>query len=195
MNKARQTILKDKKGITGGLVQSLVFGVASLVIAVIIAFVIVSTINDADLLDGGETSFTVSNEATAWLNATGYRVRAAFSANESKNVNGSYVLVTVQNTTSGLTLTAANYTIDTNGRITNDSVEYHALTINYTYTQLSEEQIATNALAANLTAGVHNVSEQIPTVLLVAAVVLILAIMGVLVGVWKRMRLGGSGGI
>ncbi len=43
-------MLKDKKAQTGGLITGLIFGVASLVIGVIIALVIVSTLTDADLL-------------------------------------------------------------------------------------------------------------------------------------------------
>lgn len=43
-------MIKEKKGQTGGLVTGLIFGVATLVIGVIIAFVITSTISDAGLL-------------------------------------------------------------------------------------------------------------------------------------------------
>ena len=100
----------NKKGQTGGLITSLVFGIAALVIGVIIAFVIVSTLNGAGLLSG------------------------------------------------------------------------------------SEEDAASN-LASNFTEGVDNVSGKIPTVLLVAAIVLILGVLAVLVSVWQRMRLGGGGTI
>ena len=100
-------ILKDKKAQSGGLITSLVFGVASLVIGVIIALVIVSTLTGADLLSGTEET-TVGN------------------------------------------------------------------------------------LSANFTAGIDNVSDKIPTVLLVAAIVLILGVLAVLVGVWQRMRMGGG---
>ena len=102
-------MLKSKKGQTGGLITGLVFGVASLVIGVIIAFVIVSTLTNADLL-------------------------------------------------------------------TADSAEEHA----------------TDRLSANFTAGVDNVSSKIPTVLLVAAIVLILGVLVLLVGAWQRMRIGGG---
>ena len=47
-------------------------------------------------------------------------------------------------------------------------------------------------LSSNFTAGINNVSSKIPTVLLVAAIVLILGVLAVLVGVWQRMRMGGS---
>ena len=94
----------------GGLITGLIFGVASLVIGVIIAFVIVSTLTGANLL-----------------------------------------------------------------------------------TADSEQDNATDRLVANFTAGVDNVSGKIPTVLLIAAIVLILGVMVFLVAQWQRMRLGGGG--
>ena len=97
----------NKKGQTGGLITSLVFGVASLVIGVIIAFVIVSTLTGAGLLTEG-----------------------------------------------------------------------------------SVEQSSAGNLSANFTAGVNEVALKIPTVLLVAAIVLILGVLAILVGVWQRMRMG-----
>jgi len=39
---------------------------------------------------------------------------------------------------------------------------------------------------------VNNVSSKIPTVLLIAAIVLILGVLAVLVGVWQRMKMGGA---
>ena len=100
---------KNKKGQTGGLITGLVFGVASLVIGVIIAFVIVSTLTGADLL-----------------------------------------------------------------------------------TANSAEDNATDRLSGNFTEGINNVSSKIPTVLLVAAIVLILGVLVLLVGAWQRMRIGGG---
>jgi hypothetical protein len=103
---------KNKKAQTGGLITGIVFGIASLVIGVIIAFVIVSTLDDADLLTAG-----------------------------------------------------------------------------------GEEDNAVQALSGNFTTGMNEVSEQVPTILLVAAVVLIIGVLAVLVGVWQRMKLGGGGGL
>jgi len=100
---------KDKKAQAGGLITGLIFGVASLVIGVIIAFVIVSTLNNASLLTTG-----------------------------------------------------------------------------------SAEQNATDKLVSNFTTGVNSVSDKIPTVLLIAAIVLILGVMVFLVAAWQRMRIGGG---
>ena len=105
----KKIMLMDKKGQTGGLIMSLVFGVASLVIGVIIAFVIVSTLTGAGLLTEG-----------------------------------------------------------------------------------SAEKISSDALSGNFTAGVDNVSAKIPTVLLVAAIVLILSVLVLLVAAWQRMKIGGG---
>lgn len=54
----------------------------------------------------------------------------------------------------------------------------------------SNEDAAVGNLTANFTEGIDNVSEQLPTVLLVAAIVLIIAVLAILVGVWQRMKLG-----
>ena len=101
----------DNRGQAGnGLITGLIFGIASLVIGVIVAFVIVSTLNDASLLTAG----------TAEANST-------------------------------------------------------------------------TTLISNFTTGVNNVSAKIPTVLTVAAVVLILGVLVLLVAAWQRMNLGGGG--
>lgn len=100
---------KNKKGQTGGLITGLVFGVASLIIGVIISFVIVNTLTDASLL-------------------------------------------------------TANSAADN----------------------------ATDRMVGNFTTGIDNVSGKLPTVLLVAAVVLIIGVLALLVGIWQKMRMGGS---
>ena len=102
--------MQNKKGQTGGLITGLVFGVASLVIGVIIALVITSTLDDASLLTSG-----------------------------------------------------------------------------------SDEDLTVGNLTGNFTAGIDNVASKIPTVLLVASIVLILGIMVLLIGTWQRMRIGGGG--
>lgn len=101
---------KNKKG--AGLIQGLVMGVAGLVIAVILAFVIVSTLNSSNLL-----------------------------------------------------------------------------------TANSAEDNATDQLISNFSTGVSNVANKIPTVLLIAAVVLILGVLVLLWGQYKKMSVGGGGEI
>jgi hypothetical protein len=54
------------------------------------------------------------------------------------------------------------------------------------------EANATTRLTGNFTSGIDNVSGKLPTVLLISAIVLILSVLGVLVMVWQRMRVGGG---
>jgi multisubunit Na+/H+ antiporter MnhC subunit len=99
----------NKRGQGGGLVTGLVFGIASLIIGVIIAFVLITTITGAGLLTSG-----------------------------------------------------------------------------------SAEDNAVDALSTNFSKGVDSVASKVPTILLVAAIVLIIGVLAVLVGVWQRMRMGGG---
>ncbi len=101
--------MENKKGQTGGLITGLIFGIASLVIGVIISFVIVNTLVDADLLTG-------------------------------------------------------------------------------------DSNTSANLMVGNFTEGVDNVSSKIPTILLVAAIVLILGVLVLLVATWQRMNIGGGTG-
>ena len=103
-------MIDNKRGqVSGGLITGLVFGVASLVIGVIIALVITSTLDGAGLL-----------------------------------------------TTDGA------------------------------------EDRAVGNLTSNFTSGINNISSKIPTVLLVAAIVLIIGVLAILVSVWQNMKMGGS---
>lgn len=56
----------------------------------------------------------------------------------------------------------------------------------------SAEANTVGNLSTNFSSGINQVSAKIPTILLVAAIVLILGVLAVLVGVWQRMRMGGS---
>lgn len=59
----------------------------------------------------------------------------------------------------------------------------------------SDEDNATDQMISNFTEGINKVSNKLPTVLLVAAIVLILGVLAILVGIWQRMRLGGGSDI
>ena len=102
-------MFKTKKAQAGGLITGLVFGIASLVIGVIIAFVIISTMTGAGLLTAGST-----------------------------------------------------------------------------------ENLSAYHLQANFSSGVDKVATKLPTILLIAAIVLILGVLVLLVGAWQRMRVGGG---
>ncbi|GIW67812.1 MAG: hypothetical protein KatS3mg096_707 [Candidatus Parcubacteria bacterium] len=109
----QKSLKKDKRGVSGGLVSSLIFGVVALVIGVIIAFVIVSTLTGSGLLTSG-----------------------------------------------------------------------------------SAEDNATKALTGNLTSGVSTVASKLPIIFSVAAIVLILGVLVILVRIWQTggFGFGGRGG-
>ena len=187
-------ISKNKKrGQTGGLITGLIFGVASLVIAVIIALVIVSTLNDANLLDNGKvtSTITVSNETPSWVNSTNYSFSVANTSTTS------YTIVNIWNVTSDL-VPSGFYQVDQAAKLifTNGTdfpgPNFTNVTYTYVYTIESDEQATADLLTANFTEGVDKVSDKVPTVLLVAAIVLILGVLAILVGVWQRMRMGGG---
>jgi hypothetical protein len=172
------------------LITGLVFGIASLIIGVIISFVIISTLSGANLLQSGRTTVTVTNES-GYINQTGYTLSGSTA---SRLLSNSFTLTALYNRTSGLPIALGNATVSSAGVVTNKtSVIWNNASISYTYTLKTYEEISTDALGANFTAGVDNVSGKIPTVLLVAAIVLILGILVLLVSVWQKMRVGGSG--
>jgi len=178
----------NKKGQTGGLITGLVFGVASLVIGVIIAFVIVSTLTEAELLTGTRTTATTTNETGAYLNQTGYTL-----TNYNSGTTKAISVTTAWNYSSGEVIPAANYSISAVGVLVNaTNLEYESVNVTYAITTESVEEASTDDLSANFTEGIDNVSDKIPTVLLVAAIVLILGVLAILVGVWQRMRMGGG---
>ena len=176
----------NKKGqIQTGLVTGLVFGIASLIIGVIIAFVIVSTLTDSNLLE--RSVQTITNE-TGFINSTGDALAGATATNL---VSGTFIITEAYNYTSGNPITVTgNVSVSAAGTVTNaSSTSWLNTTVSYTYQIKSSEEVASDSLSANFSEGVSNVSGKIPTVLLVAAIVLILGVLAILVGVWQKMRM------
>ena len=173
-----------------GMISGLVFGIAGLVIAIIIALLLVVTLTDANLLTATRTDNTESNETTGGINITGYTVNGAATTNVA---TGTYIITHVWTDVAGTTtiVPLANVSVSAAGVVTNATIGDYGTnaTVSYTYQTLSNEEVSTSAMSANLTQGVDNVSGKIPTVLLVAAIILILGILGILVGVWQKMRM------
>ena len=181
--------ISKKAQMDRGLITGLVFGVASLVIGVIIAFVIVSTLTGADLLTSSRTTGSVVNESDGYINITGYQLDGL----NAQYVPGTISIITVHNNTNALVLGSGNYTVSSTGLVTNASEDtWTDVNITYSSSIYSEEEQSTTMLSGNFTEGIDNVSDKIPTVLLVAAIVLILGVLSLLVATWQRMRIGGG---
>ena len=196
----------NKKAQTAGLVTGLVFGIATLIVGIIIAFVVVSTLNSAGLMDDTRTTTTVTNETNAWAhNGTIYPVDYITTEGFLTPVltyvwmdwNSSFDPTNIPASTGyNVSVPITNFTLSNGGVLTNNSLNvgryYANLTLTYTYVTKTAEEKASDRLASNFTSGVDNVSSKVPTILLVGAIVLILSILAVLVGVWMKMRSGGS---
>jgi len=200
-----------KKGQSGGLITALVFGVASLVIGIIIAFVIVNTLTDAELLKGGRTTATATESdsvgGVAFVNGTGYTL-LTYDAGTTKSMGLVTIFASTDPRHSATAVALAggwgynysiglgNATTSSSGVVTNitgfNTTILSNVSITYTVTSESAAEASTDDLSANFTKGVNNVSSKIPTVLLIAAIVLILGVLAVLVGVWQRMKMGGA---
>ena len=182
--------MESKKGqVNTGLIASLVFGVASLVVGVIVAFIIVSNVGTID--DDIYTTLagpSADNESITALAEAG----DALAANTLSGCVAT--ITTVYNETGDdLILPTGNYTVSgctITGVAESDYLTYD---VQVTYTTTYSATIETAELMqGNFTEGIDNISSKIPTVLLVAAIILVLGVLALLVGVWQRMNMGGS---
>ena len=185
---------KHKKGeLSAGLITGLVMSIVSLVIAVTIGLIITSTLGDANLITDTATTSTVTNE-TLTLSGAGI---ATISISDVYFT--SWNITTAINGTLGADVTNETLVEGTDYQIFSSNGSMGNITMftgcRATYTWVSTDQAASNAIdnmTANLTEGIDNVSAKLPTVLLIAAIVLILTVLSLLVGVWQRMRLSSS---
>lgn len=186
------SLKNNKKGQTGGLITGIVMGVASLIIVAIISFVIVQTLTDSNLLgDDLSDAVTVTNETGASINITGYTLSGYNSSWDSITIT---TIWGAQGGEYNVTIPTANATV-TAGVVTNATVVDNSnVSLSYTYNHVRDNMYedSSNILVENFTEGVDNVSEQIPTVFLITAIVLVIGILALLVGVWGKMRMSGS---
>lgn len=181
-------MLQDKKG--QGLVTGVISGIGFLVITTIVIFLIVSTLNTSGVIarDSGagvaQANLTLVDEAGVTLTTC------------NAAVDGSASGLTIINATGGETLTAANYSVSACTLGASAASEYNNTAVNitgYTYTFDSEEQISADQMISNFTSGVDNVSEKLPTVLLVVAVVILFGAIVLLVKQSRSIAGGGAG--
>ena len=178
-------IYRDRRGQTGGLITGIVFGIATLIVGVVVAFLVINTLTGAELFERGST--VVTNESEAWLNSTGYTLDEYHATNRFD--------FTITEVWSNLTsIATANATL-VDGVVTNSSTTglgYQNVSFSYTYNEKSDVEISADGLETNFSKGIDNISEQLPTVLLIAAIILILGILAILVLVWSKMNMGGG---
>ena len=176
----------------GGIVGNLIAGVGSLIVVVIIVLMIVSSILDAGMFST-VAQRTIVNSEGGWNNITDYQLG---TSNASRS---GYTLIAVSNASDGAVINLANFTITAStGIITNATfLDYLDVDYNYSYGHriLSNEQLVTEDMSTNLTEGIQNISEKIPTILLIGAVVLLFGIIVLLLKQSKAMGVGSGSGL
>lgn len=181
----------------GGAVGDLISGTGGLIIGVIIVLVIVSTLLAANLLGGdlSSSSINVVSEKNAWANSSTYRLGGNLAINGSRST---YAITGASNNSATLTIAFTNYTLNSvTGVVVNSTATHWSnVTYNYSYVQTIPDttyQNSANDMGLNLTVGIGNVSSKIPTILLIAAVVLLFGVLVILVRQAGAMGIGGTG--
>ena len=180
----------------GAILGELVSGTGALIVGVIITLIIVSTLLGANLLgDDLTTSFTVTNETNGYVNVTGYTLAQANASNSA------YVITALWGAQGGeynVTIPTTNATVSSTGVVTNSTVVVNdnvSISYTYTYTRDNQYEDSANALRDNMTTGITNVGNKIPTILLIAAVVLLFGVLVILVAKSREMNIVGSGSL
>ena len=185
-----KNLIESKKG---GVVSDLVQGTGALIIGVIIVLVIISTLIAADLFSGNRATATVTNQSVSVNDSD---LGTIFG---NSTLNGAICsIISVTNSTIGSeVIPATNYTI-VEASCTIQAVD--ASIFNNTYWNVTSStsfygasQDTVNNLNSNFTGGIDNVSAKIPTILLIAAVVLLFGVLVLLVAQSRRMGIGSGG--
>ena len=176
-----------------GLITGIVGGILLLIILVIIGLVIIQNVAIVEdgLSSSTETRTLTQNETEAWINGTDYTLLEAGYPGFTNPI-----ILTAYNQTENTFIDSGNWTVTNAGVVSNTtlSIGYNNVSLTYQF-DYEGTTLTTQGLRENFTKGISNVSNKLPTILLIAAVVLIL---GVLVFLWanfKKMQgLGGGSG-
>jgi len=183
------------KNKTGGVVTTTVLGVGGLLIAVIIVLVITSTLFGAGLFEESRRGTSQYNETTTSV------------MNGTFHYFGNYTLpgavctvVAVSNQTAHTAINDSNYyynpaTCQINWTMA-PSLQYNNTIwlINSTTTYRGTDEITARDTGANLSEGLNNISEKIPTILLIVAVVFLFGALVILLRNASAMSIGVGGG-
>jgi hypothetical protein len=158
----------------------------------IVSFIVVANVGTVDdeiytTINGG----TVTNETVTSFNDTVGDILATFGSRSNVECSG----IALVNASNGVVIPTANWSVTSTtcvlkGLNSNVYLGYDVkMTYTWTYRATTD---AANNMQGNFTSGIDNISQKVPTVLLIAAIVLILSVLGVLVSVWMKMRSGGT---
>ncbi len=179
---------KSKKG---GVVTDVVQGTGGLIIGVVIILVITSTLLTANLFADNKRTTSVINETTSTV------VNESGITFGSSTLQGAICTINeVFNASSGDQINSGNWT-QTNCNLVysaSDStfVNNSLWNISSTTTFDGLGKVASDNMESNFTKGLDNISEKLPTILLIAAVVLLFGVLVILVARSRQMGIGGG---
>jgi hypothetical protein len=168
----------EAKGFTTGLV----IGIIGLVILVIISLVVVSTISKANLVQSPALTQTNQNATIAGfggicINTSGLTDPCG-KLTLCDGRNRDFTIIRIDNE-SAVGMTITNYTFNpvTCRFVNTTKTSYTSTNVTFTYRATSDFEASSTGLAENLTDGMSNVAEKVPTILLIASVVLLLSVL------------------
>ena len=176
------------------MITGIVTGVVLLVLLLIVGFVVIQNLSTVEESVATLITRTIINE-TGPLNDTPFNLSVWQQTGFANPV-----ILKITNTTEGYDINIANATVSASGQVTNGTVDSGAWyqDVYFTYSYDSKvTSISTEGMRENFTTGIANVSNKLPTILLMVAVVMLF---GILVIVWSKFKnikdtgLGGSGG-
>ena len=207
----------DKKGQASfALVSVIIGGIAFLIIGIIIAFTVIGSLQGSGIIP--QTTYYIVNESQfsngglglVFANQTGYTLNGSRQLGSGSFVidavwvdynqsNGSNTAIVNPAAGYNVSLAAVNYSLNTNATSNLSSglpllYNFPNVSVSYHYRGDNSQNIAAKNLTSNFSSGVQNISSKIPTIILVAAIVLILSIMAILIGLWQRFKMGNGGG-
>lgn len=176
-----------------GIVAALIAGVGGLIITALIILVILGTFTNANLLRTTESATTVISEKNFVINGSGIKLA---------NFNSSYrswtiiTVVNATNTTGNYIIASPNYTLTTSGRlINNTAVLWNAANVTYSYVKPTNYEETVTGANNGFIAGLNNISEKLPTILLISAVILLFGVIVLLYRQYQGMGIGNNGGL
>ena len=172
----------------GGIVGDIVEGAGGLIILVIITLIVLGTLIGANLLKGGVATTTVLNESVLLNSSAGIEQLDYYNPEWHD-----YTILLVRNETGDQLIPEANYTFF-NGKLTNATEYNFYVNVSYSYVGLNQYEDSVVGMKENFTSGLQNVSTKLPTILLIAAVVLLFSVLVLLIARSKQMGAQSSSG-
>jgi len=177
-----------------GIIAAIIAGVGGLIITTLIILVILGTFTNANLLRTTESTTTVISETGIALTDGG---TALANFNSSYRTWTIITVVNATNTTGNAVITAPNYTFNSaTGYLMNKTaVEWGDTNVTYSYVKPTNYEDTVTSANNGFIGGLNNISEKLPTILLISAVVFLFGVIVLLYRQYQSMGIGNNVGL